>query len=49
MCLSVQMSCKRNSLDDEPILMKLFTVAVCDLRMYMKEDNLNPKYLKEDN
>jgi len=29
---------------DELILMKLYTVAVYDLRMYMKEDYPSPKY-----
>jgi len=45
---SVQMSCKRNySLTDEFI--KLDTVAVCNLRMCMKEDNQNLNYFKGDN
>ena len=45
------MSCKHNfSLMDEAILMKLYTVAVKDLRMGMKEDNhLGPSYFKGDN
>jgi len=32
----------------EPIQMKLYTVAVYDLRMCMKEDNPSPKYFKQD-
>jgi len=49
--MSVHMSCKHNfSLMDEAILMKLYTVAVKDLRMCMKEDNhLGPSYFKGDN
>ena len=31
---------------DEPILMKLYTVVVYNLRMYMKEDNTSPKNIK---
>jgi len=34
---------------DEPILMKLYTVVVYDLRMYMKRVNLSLKDIKEDN
>ena len=46
--LSVQISCKRNSsLMDEPILMKLLTVGVVNLRMCMGEINPGPK--NEDN
>jgi len=34
-----EMTCKHNfSLTDEPILMKLYTHVVYDLRVYMKED-----------
>ena len=29
--------------------MKLYTVTVYDMRMYMKEDNPGPKYYKGDN
>ena len=37
--LSIQMSCKRNfSLTGELILMKLYRVAVNDLKMCMKKD-----------
>jgi len=43
---SAHMSCKSNSsLTDEPILMKLYTVAVYHLRMYMKEDYTRQEYL----
>jgi len=34
---------------DELILVKLYTVAVCELRMCMKEDNPGPNYFKGDN
>jgi len=38
--LSVLMSCKYNSsLTDEQIQIKLYTVAVYDLGMFMKADN----------
>jgi len=33
---------------DEPILIKLYTVAVYDLRMCLKEDNCSLKYVKGD-
>jgi len=33
----------------KPILMKLYTVAVYDLKVYMKEDNHDPNYFKGDN
>ena len=47
--LSVQMSCKRSpSITDELILMKLYTVVVCDLRMSMEKDICGSKYLKGD-
>ena len=48
-CPSVHMSCKRNSLTDKPILMKLYTDVVYDTRMCMKEDNHGPKPIKGDN
>ena len=49
-CLSVQMSCKHNSpLRDIQMLMKVYTVAVYDLRMCKKEDNPGPNYFKGDN
>ena len=35
-CLCVNMSCKRNSSLNEPILLKLYTVAVYNLRMCMR-------------
>jgi len=45
-----QMSHKPNSsLIVEPLLMKLYWVAVYDLRMYTKEDNLDQKGIKRDN
>jgi len=48
--LSVQMSCKRNSsLTDEPKMMKLYTVAVYDLKMCMKGDKPGLKYFMADN
>jgi len=34
---------------DNPILIKLYTVTVYDLRMCMKEDNTGPKKLWEIN
>jgi len=34
---------------DGPILIKLYTVVVYDLRMCMKEGNLSLKYIKGDN
>jgi len=44
-CPSVQISCKHNSsLMDKPILIKLYTVVVYDLRMCMKEDYPDPKW-----
>jgi len=46
---AVHMTCKCNSsLMDEPILMKLYTVAVYNLRVYMK-DNPGPNFFKGDN
>ena len=33
----------------KPILMKLYTVAVYDLKVCMKEDNHDPNYFKGDN
>ena len=43
-------SCKHNSsLTDEPILMKLYAVAVHNLKMCVKEDNPNLNYLKGGN
>jgi len=43
------MSCKRNtSLTDEVILMKLYTVAVYDQTMYLKEDIPDWMYVKGD-
>ena len=48
--LSIHISCKPNSpLKDEPILLKLYTVVDYDLRMCMKNHNLDPKYFKGDN
>jgi len=45
----VHMSCKRNtSLTDEVILMKLYTVAVYDQTMYLKEDIPDWMYVKGD-
>jgi len=47
LCLPVHMSCKCNSsLMDEPILMKLYTIAV--YHMCMKEDNPGLKHFKGD-
>ena len=43
---SVHISCKHK---DELILMKLNTVAVYNLRMCMKEDDLGPTNIKGDN
>ena len=34
---------------DEPILMKIYTVAVYNLRMCMEEVNPGMKYIKGDN
>ena len=46
---AVSYACKRNSyLTDEPILMKLDTVAVYNLIICIKEDNHGPKYFKGD-
>ena len=46
-CLSGIVSCKSySSWADESILMKLYTVAVYNLRMCMKEDNPGPYYFK---
>ena len=48
--LSVHISCKCNSSQiDEPILMKVYTVVLYGLRMYMKEDNPGPNNIKGDN
>ena len=48
--LPVQLSCKCNSsLTDQPILMKLYTVTVFDMRICRKEDNPGPNYFKGDN
>ena len=38
-----------SSLTEEPILMKLYTVTVYNLRMCVKEENPCPKYFKWDN
>ena len=47
---SVRMFCKRkSSLTDEPVLMKLDTVAVYDLMVCMKENNRCPKSFKGNN
>ena len=44
------MSCKPNSsLPDEPILMKLYTVAVYVLNLCTKEDKPGRNYIKGDN
>ena len=44
------MSCKHNSsLADTLILMKLYTVVVYDLRMFIKEDNSGRKNIKGEN
>ena len=44
------MSCKHNSsLTDEPILMKLYTVIVYDMKMCMKKENPDSNYFKWDN
>ena len=46
----LRLSCKcSSSLMDEPMLMKLYTVAVYTLRMCMKEDNPGSNYFKGDN
>ena len=43
-------SCKCNSaLTDKPILLKLYTVAVFNLRMCLKEDNPCLDFFKGDN
>jgi len=47
--LSAQMSSKRNfCFMDEPILMKLYTVALYDLRKCMKEEDPGRSYFKGD-
>jgi len=47
--LSVNIYCKLNSsLMNEPILMKLYTVVVYNLRMCIKEDNSSLKKIKGD-
>jgi len=52
-CWSISLSvllCKCiSSLVDEPIQMKLYTVAVYNLRMCMEEVNPGLKYIKGDN
>jgi len=45
--LYVQISCKRIFLTDVTILIKLYKVAVHDLRICMK-DNPGPNYFKVD-
>ena len=46
---SVHIFCKCNSLIDEPILLKLYTVAVYNLGMCMIEDKPSTNYFKGDN
>ena len=36
------------SLNEELILLKLYTLAVYDLRMCLEEEDPGPKYFKED-
>jgi len=43
----IYMHCNLNSLTEEPVLMKLYTVAVYNFKMCMKEDNPGLNYLRE--